>query len=155
MRIALYQPDIAANVGTIIRLGSCMGIPVDIIEPCGFPFGDASLRRAGLDYLPKATVIRHTSWQEFSDSKTTRVVLATTKSALAYYDFKFDETDTLLLGSETSGVPQQVAETCNAAVRIPMRQGMRSLNVAVAAGMIVGEMLRQTRALPGGNPNEH
>ena len=145
MRIALFQPDIAANTGTIIRLGACMNIGIDIIEPCGFPFGDAALRRAGLDYIPKADIQRHTSWPQFRSANAGRLVLASTKATIAYTQFKFAENDTLLLGQESAGVPEYVSGGCDAKLRIPMAASTRSLNVAVAAAMIVGEMIRQTR----------
>lgn len=135
-----------------------MGVPIDIIEPCGFPFGDAALRRAGLDYIPKAQVTRHASWDAFRAAPRTRLVLATTRGSTPYTDFAFEEHDTLMLGRETSGVPAEVAEACDARVFIPMVEGMRSLNVAVAAGMILGEMLRQTRTnsrAKGEMRNEH
>lgn len=135
-----------------------MGVPIDIIEPCGFPFGDAALRRAGLDYLPKAQVTRHTSWSSFVATRPTRLILASTAGNTAYTDATYREDDTLLLGQETSGVPQHVAEACGERVFIPMVEGMRSLNVAVAAGMILGEMLRQTRmnaSAKGEMRNEH
>jgi tRNA (cytidine/uridine-2'-O-)-methyltransferase len=148
MRIALFQPDIAANVGTIIRLGACMAVAVDIIEPCGFPFGDAALKRAGLDYLPRATVTRHDSWQAFERANAGRLVLATTKAAHVYTDFAFRPGDTLLFGRESAGVTPEVAASAGGRIRVPMADGMRSLNVAVAAGMILGEALRQTGLLP-------
>jgi len=145
MRIALYQPDIAANTGTIIRLGACMGVAIDIIEPCGFPFGDAAMRRAGMDYVPKAMVIRHAGWEAFRASTSGRVILATTRATTSYTEWRYQADDTLLLGSETAGVPPEVACASDGAVAIRMQPDRRSLNVAVAAGMILGEMLRQTR----------
>jgi len=145
MRIALYQPDIAANTGTIIRLGACMGVAVDIIEPCGFPYGDAAMRRAGLDYMPKAQVTRHDSWQAFRVTIQGRIILASTKAHTPYTGFAFRPDDTLLMGQETAGVPDAVHAAADAAVLIPMQASTRSLNVALAAGMILGEMLRQTR----------
>ncbi|MFN8948552.1 MAG: tRNA (cytidine(34)-2'-O)-methyltransferase [Alphaproteobacteria bacterium] len=145
MRIALYQPDIAANTGTIIRLGACMGVAVDIIEPCGFPYGDAAMRRAGLDYMPKAQVTRHDSWQAFRVTLQGRMILASTKAQTPYTSFAFRPDDTLLMGQETAGVPDAVHAAADAAVLIPMQGSTRSLNVALAAGMILGEMLRQTR----------
>jgi tRNA (cytidine/uridine-2'-O-)-methyltransferase len=148
MRIALFEPDIAANVGTIIRLGACMAVAVDIIEPCGFPFGDASLKRAGLDYLPRAAVTRHASWRAFEQARTGRLILATTKAAQAYTQYEFQAGDTLIFGRESAGVTPEVAAAATAAIRIPMTVGMRSLNVAVSAGMILGEALRQTDLLP-------
>jgi tRNA (cytidine/uridine-2'-O-)-methyltransferase len=148
MRIALFEPDIAANAGTIIRLGACMGIAVDIIEPCGFPFGDASLKRAGLDYLPRATVDRHASWDAFRGKLQRRLIVATTKARMAYTDFAFEPGDTLLFGRESAGVTDEVVKAARALIRVPMADGMRSLNVAVTAGMILGEALRQTAAFP-------
>jgi tRNA (cytidine/uridine-2'-O-)-methyltransferase len=148
MRLALFEPDIAANTGTIIRLGACMGVAVDIIEPCGFPFGDASLKRAGLDYLPRATVIRHASWDAFRGKLEGRLILATTKASLPYTDFRFAPTDTLLFGRESAGVTDEVAKTADARIRVPMAEAFRSLNVAVTAGMILGEALRQTATFP-------
>lgn len=145
MRIALFQPDIAANTGTIIRLGACMGVAVDIIEPCGFPYGDAAMRRAGLDYMPKAQVTRHDSWQAFRVTLQGRMILASTKAQTPYTSFAFRPDDTLLMGQETAGVPDAVHAAADAAVLIPMQGSTRSLNVALAAGMILGEMLRQTR----------
>jgi len=148
MRIALFEPDIAANVGTIIRLGACMAIAIDIIEPCGFPFGDTALKRAGLDYLPRAAVTRHTSWRAFDQIRSGRLILATTKTANTYTNFHYRTDDTLLFGRESAGVTPEVAGAADAEVRIPMADDMRSLNVAVAAGMILGEALRQTGMLP-------
>lgn len=145
MRIALFQPDIAANTGTIIRLGACMGVAVDIIEPCGFPYGDAAMRRAGLDYMPKAQVTRHDSWQAFRVTLQGRIILASTKAQTPYTSFAFRPDDTLLMGQETAGVPDAVHAAADAAVLIPMQGSTRSLNVALAAGMILGEMLRQTQ----------
>ena len=148
MRIALFEPDIAANVGTIIRLGACMAVAIDIIEPCGFPFGDAALKRAGMDYLPRATVTRHDSWQAFERMRNGRLILATTKAERAYTDFAYRPDDTLLFGRESAGVTPEVAAIADGLVRVPMTEGMRSLNVAVTAGMILGEALRQTGLLP-------
>ncbi len=148
MRIALFQPDIAPNVGTIIRLGACMGVAIDIIEPCGFPFGDASLKRAGLDYLPRASITRHASWSAFCGNRAGRLIVATTKAARPYTDFAFNGNDTLLFGRESAGVTDDVIGAADACVAIPMSEGTRSLNVAVAAGMILGEALRQTAGFP-------
>lgn len=122
-----------------------MGVAVDIIEPCGFPFGDASLKRAGLDYLPRASLTRHASWETFRGKLAGRLVLATTKATLPYTRFEFRESDTLLFGRESAGVPDEVSSAADAQIRVAMAEGMRSLNVAVAAGMILGEALRQTR----------
>lgn len=148
MRIALFEPDIAANTGTIIRLGACMGVGVDVIEPCGFPFGDASLKRASLDYLPLADVVRHDSWRAFVAQNKARLVLATTKAAQSYANFAFDRDDTLIFGRESAGVTEDVVAAAAAQVRIPMKPGLRSLNVALSAAVIVSEALRQTGQLP-------
>jgi tRNA (cytidine/uridine-2'-O-)-methyltransferase len=147
MRIALFEPDIAANTGTIIRLGACMNVAIDIIEPCGFPFGDASLKRAGLDYLPRAAVTRHASWAAFRAQQNGRLILATTKASKPYADIAYRADDILLFGRESAGVTDDVAAAAEERVRIPMANGLRSLNVAVAAAMILGEALRQTGAL--------
>lgn len=148
MRIALFEPDIAANTGTIIRLGACMGVAIDIIEPCGFPFGDASLKRAGMDYLPRASVHRHASWDAFRGKLQGRLVVATTKADTTYTDITFRSDDTILFGRESAGVTDEVVKSAHELVRIPMAEGLRSLNVAVTAGMILGEALRQTGAFP-------
>ena len=125
-----------------------MGVAIDIIEPCGFPFGDASLKRAGLDYLPRARLDRHDSWDAFRGKLHGRLIVATTKARTAYTDFAFESGDTLLLGRESAGVTDEVVKAAHALVRIPMAEGMRSLNVAVTAGMILGEALRQTATFP-------
>ena len=161
MRLALYQPDIPQNTGTILRLGACVNVPVDIIEPCGFPFSDRSLKRAGMDYLSHVTVVRHLSWEDFLESRlsteklrNSRLVLLTTHASTAYIDFAFRPGDTLLLGRESAGVPEPVHEAADARVRIPMALCVRSLNIAVAAGMVLGEALRQTGLPPFGNNRE-
>lgn len=149
MEIALYQPDIAPNVGTLIRLGACMGTPVHIIEPCGFPFGAKDLRRAVMDYSQIAKVTRHSSWEAFCRAtKHQRHVLLTTKSAVSYTDYSFTNTDILLLGRESAGVPETVHESCIGKVTIPMKSEARSVNVALAASMVLGEALRQTDGFP-------
>lgn len=146
MRIALYQPDIPQNTGTILRLAACLGIPVDIIAPAGFDLSARALRRAGLDYLDHVELERHESWTAFRGSRSGhRIVLLTTKAELRHVDFSFAADDLLLFGRETSGVPDAVHDTADARIRIPMRPGMRSLNVALAAGIAVAEALRQTR----------
>ncbi|MGB5092551.1 MAG: tRNA (cytidine(34)-2'-O)-methyltransferase [Parvibaculum sp.] len=146
MRLALYEPDIPQNTGTLIRLGACLGLPVDIIEPCGFIWSDARLKRAGLDYGPLAEVCRHDSWTDFLKNRPAdaRLVLLTTRSAMPYADFTFAPGDTLILGRESAGVPEAVHGAVDARVTIPMRPPARSLNVAVAAAMVLGEALRQT-----------
>lgn len=151
MEIALFQPDIAGNVGTILRTAACFGVPAHIIEPCGFPFGDAALKRAGMDYAVRANVRRHAEWgafREWSQTGERRTVLLTTAGATPLPDFTFDPDDILLFGSEGSGVPRHVHETVSARVAIPMQSGFRSLNVAVAAGIALAEALRQTKGYP-------
>lgn len=151
MDIALYQPDIAGNVGTILRTAACLGVPAHIIEPCGFPFSDGALRRAGMDYAERANIRRHPDWgafQAWQQDQRRRLVLMTTAGATPLPDFDFVQGDILLLGSESSGVPPHVHETAAARVAIPMRSGFRSLNVAVAAGIALGEALRQTKGFP-------
>lgn len=149
MRIALYQPDIPQNTGTILRLAACFGVPVDIIEPAGFPWDDAKLRRAGMDYRDLAEVARHVSWTAFCAARSPgRLVLLTTRADHSPYDFSFAPDDTLLLGRESAGVPDDVHDACDARLRIPMVAGVRSLNVAVAAALGLGEALRQCRGFP-------
>lgn len=144
MRLALFEPDIPQNTGTLIRLGACMGVPVDIIEPCGFVFSDRSLKRAGMDYLERATINRHDSWGAFLENRDqSRLILLSTKAAQPYTDFEFRNDDTLLLGRESAGVPDHVVEQADASVLIPMAEGTRSLNVAIAGAMVLGEALRQ------------
>lgn len=144
MRLALFQPDMPGNVGTILRLAACFGIPVDIIEPCGFPFSDKRLRRAGMDYVPAAEVIGHGDWASFAAQRTGRLVLLTTRAAVRLPDARFQRDDILLLGSEGAGVPDNVHDAADLRVRIPLQPGFRSLNVAVAAGIALAEALRQT-----------
>jgi tRNA (cytidine/uridine-2'-O-)-methyltransferase len=143
--IALYQPDIPPNVGTIMRLGACLGVAVHIIEPAGFAWSERSLRRAALDYAEGVRIIRHVSYEAFCSSISgRRQVLLSTKARLAYTDFAFRKEDILIMGRETGGVPEEVHRSVEASVTIPMRTGMRSLNVAVACAMALGEALRQT-----------
>jgi tRNA (cytidine/uridine-2'-O-)-methyltransferase len=152
MRLALYEPDIPQNAGTILRLAACLGVAVDVIQPAGFEMTDRALRRAGLDYLAHVEVEQHQDFAAFDAlrrSRGSRLVLLTTRSAVAYTDFAFVQMDTLLLGRESAGVPQAVHQAADARVRIPIRPGLRSLNVAVAAAMVLGEALRQTGGLPG------
>lgn len=148
MRLALFEPDIPQNAGALIRLGACMGVPVEIIEPCGFLLDDARLKRAGMDYLERATVVRHASWDAFIRATTGRLILLTTKGAQSYFAFRFEPTDMLILGRESAGVPQHVHEAAAARLRIPMKEGLRSLNVALAGAMVLGEALRQTKGFP-------
>lgn len=148
MRIALYQPDIAGNVGTILRLCACMGVGLDLIEPMGFPWGTSAMKRAGMDYSQAAHVTRHTDWEAFLASVDGRIVLATTKAAVRLDAARFEARDILLFGSEGSGVPDDVHARADLRVRVPMRAGLRSLNVAVSAAMMLGHALEQTSGWP-------
>jgi tRNA (cytidine/uridine-2'-O-)-methyltransferase len=149
MRLALYEPDIPQNAGALIRLGACMGVAIDIIEPCGFLFTDKNFRRAGMDYLDHAEFVRHASWRAFLDARAPgRLVLLTTKASLAYTDHAFYPDDTILLGRESAGVPQAVHDRADARLLIPLRPALRSLNVAQAGAMVLGEALRQTKSFP-------
>ena len=151
MRLALYQPDQPQNVGTLMRLAACLGVPADLIEPLGFPFDDKRLKRAGMDYLEGVDLTRHPSWASFQAVKGPgRVILMTTKASVRLPDFSFQSDDILLLGRESAGVPDDVHDAADARVRIPVTEGCRSLNVAVAGAMALGEALRQTRAFPDG-----
>jgi len=146
LRIALYQPDIPQNTGTVLRLCACLGIEAHIIEPAGFPASDRAFRRAGLDYLDAVALVRHASWREFEAWRRRqrhRLVLFTTAATASYLDYRFDSDDILLFGRESAGVPQDVHASTDARLVIPMRPGQRSLNVAIAAAMAVGEALRQ------------
>jgi tRNA (cytidine/uridine-2'-O-)-methyltransferase len=146
MRIALYQPDIPQNCGALLRLGACLGVGVDIIEPCGFLFSDKGLKRAGMDYLAEADYARHVSWAAYRAAKAPgRIVLLTSKGQASFTDFAFAADDTILLGRESAGVPDDVHNAVDARLRIPMRPGMRSINVAQAGAMVLGEALRQTK----------
>ncbi|KTE10777.1 tRNA (cytidine(34)-2'-O)-methyltransferase [Sphingopyxis sp. H115] len=151
MEIAMFQPDIAGNVGTTLRTAACFGVLAHIIEPCGFPFSDGALKRAGMDYATRANVRRHADWDgffEWSADAGRRVVLLTTAGATPLPAFEFAWGDILLLGAESSGVPPHVHDAAAARVAIPMRSGFRSLNVAVAAGIALAEALRQTKGFP-------
>ena len=157
MRLALYQPDIPQNAGTILRLAACMGVAVDVIGPAGFDFSDRNLRRAGLDYLDHVEIARHVSFTAYLASRRDaapaagspgRLVLLTTAGDIAYPAYRFSAGDTLLLGRESAGAPADVHSAADARVRIPLRPGLRSLNIAVAAAMVLGEALRQTGGLP-------
>ena len=149
MRLVLFEPDIPQNVGSLLRLGACLGVAVDIVEPCGFVFGGAQLRRAGMDYLEHADFVRHSSWAAFlAQHKTGRIVLATSRGVMPYTDFAFAADDAILLGRESAGVPDNVLARADARLRIPMTSGLRSINVAQAGAMILGEALRQTGMFP-------
>lgn len=145
MRLALYQPDIPQNAAALIRLGACLSVPVDIIEPCGFVFSDSGFRRAGLDYVALAAIVRHETFDAFLARLPGRLVLLTTRARRSYIDFAFVPGDTLLLGRESAGVPDAVHARADDRVRIPMKPGLRSLNVAQAGAMVLGEALRQTQ----------
>ncbi|MGK2284880.1 tRNA (cytidine(34)-2'-O)-methyltransferase [Pedomonas sp. V897] len=147
MRLALFEPEIPPNTGTMLRLGACLGVPVDIIEPCGFPFSDRSFKRAGLDYVDFAEVKRHIEFAAFNawrQAEGYRLVLVETTGTLRHIDFAYSPKDIIMLGRETSGTPPEVEAACDAVVRIPMKPGLRSLNVATAAAIVLSEALRQT-----------
>ena len=144
MRLALHQPDIAGNVGTLLRTAACFGMAVDVIEPAGFAWNDRALRRAGMDYAGAAAVTRHADWAAFRAAAGGRLVLLTTRGATPLYDARFAADDVLLLGSEGAGVPDTVHAAADLRVRIPMCPGFRSLNVAVAGAIVLAEALRQT-----------
>jgi len=149
--LALFQPDIPQNAGTIMRLGACLGVTIHIVEPAGFDISDRNLKRAGLDYLAHTTLLRHTGWDAFErwrrDSGN-RLVLLTTRGSTRYAGFTFADGDILMLGRESAGVPEAVHQAADARLAIPMVAGMRSLNVATAAAMVLGEALRQTGGFP-------
>ena len=147
MRIALYEPDIPQNTGTILRLAACLGVEAHIVEPAGFPTSDRAFRRAGMDYLDQVALLRHPNWNAFEAWRRRiggRLILFTTRATLFYYDYAYGADDVLLFGRESAGVPDAVHAAADVRLVIPMAGGMRSLNVAVAAAMAVGEALRQT-----------
>ncbi len=147
MRLALYQPDIPQNTGTILRMAACLGVAVDIIGPTGFDMTDRALRRAGLDYLVHVEIVRHLDWSHFEAARRemrSRLVLATTHGAMPYVQATFVVTDTVLLGRESAGVGEHVHAAADLRVRVPIAAGLRSLNIAVAGAMVLGEALRQT-----------
>ena len=146
LRIALYQPDIAGNTGTILRFAACLGLGVDVIEPAGFPLSDKALKRAGMDYLEMAALIRHVDWNAFEDWRRNdgrRLVLLSTKAAAPYTIFSFADGDILLFGRESAGVPDPVHQAADARLTIPMQGAARSINVALSVAMVAGEALRQ------------
>lgn len=152
IRLALYQPDIPQNAGTLLRLSACLNVAVDIIEPCGFVFDDRKLRRAGMDYLDHARYVRHPSWPAFlADllARGRRLVLLTTRGDVRHDRFPFAPGDTIMVGRESVGVPPEVAQAAQARIRVPMMAGPRSLNVALAAALVTGEALRQLDGFPG------
>ena len=149
LRLALYQPDIPGNTGTILRLAACLGVSVDIIEPAGFDLSDRNLKRAGMDYIAAVTLTRHVSWERFEAWRADtgrRLVLASTRAAEPYTRFAFQADDILLFGRESAGVPDHVHDRADARIVIPMAPGQRSLNIAMATAMVVGEAMRQTGA---------
>ena len=151
MRIALLEPDIPQNTGTILRLAACLGLEAHLIEPAGFPISDRAFRRAGMDYLDHVALVRHASWDAFDlwrRQTSLRVILFTTRASLPFFAHEFGPSDILLFGRETSGVPDRVHAAADARLVIPMRPGLRSLNVAMTCAIAVGEALRQTRQWP-------
>jgi tRNA (cytidine/uridine-2'-O-)-methyltransferase len=152
MRIALYEPDIPQNTGTILRTCACLGVAAHIIEPAGFPVTDRAFRRAGMDYLDQVAITRHASFAAFEAwraAEKLRLVLLTTAAERSYLDHHFSAQDVILLGRESAGVPEAVHQAADARLRIPIRPGLRSLNIAVAAALVAGEALRQTGGFPG------
>lgn len=143
MSLTLYQPDIPQNVGAAMRLCACLGIPLNIIEPCGFPWKEKEFKRTGMDYIGLAQVTRFTSWHDFTKNHQGRIILMTTKGSVPYTQFKFKQGDTLLAGRESVGVPQDIHQAADCGVYIPMAGQARSLNVINASAMIMGEALRQ------------
>ena len=149
MRVAMYEPEIAGNVGAVMRLCACLGADLDLIEPMGFVWDDRRVRRAAMDYIDHVGVTRHADFSRFRESAgASRIVLFTTKAHASSYDFEYRPDDILLFGKESAGVPQSVAEASHAQVRLPMRAGVRSMNVATSAGIALAEALRQTGTLP-------
>ena len=151
MRIALFQPDIPQNTGTILRLCACLGLEAHIVEPAGFPVSDRAFRRAGMDYLDQVRIVRHESWHDFEQWRRQhglRLVLFTTQAATPYLDHRFTDRDILMFGRESAGVPEDVHAAADARLLIPLQAGLRSLNVAMAVAMAAGEALRQTRRTP-------
>jgi len=154
MRLALFQPDIPQNTGTLLRLGACLDLPLDIIEPCGFIFNEKAMKRAGMDYLNMATYRRHNSWQDFlayreeHPEEYGRIILLTTHASKPYTEFEFKPNDIILMGRESAGVPEAVHNIADSRLLIPMNQNARSINVAVSAVMVIGEALRQTNLFP-------
>lgn len=148
MRVVLYQPDIAGNLGAAMRTCACLGVPLEVIEPCGFPLTAKALRRTAMDYGAPDTLLRHKSWNAFAESNQGRIVLLTTKGATPVQDFAFETNDTLLFGRESAGVPDDVHAIADGRVIIPMAKGVRSYNLANSVSITLFEALRQTKALP-------
>ena len=150
MRIALFEPEIAGNVGAVMRLGACLGATVDLIEPMGFEWDDKRVRRTAMDYIDHVSITRHASFDAFRATVgSSRLVLFTTKTTRSAYELEYRADDILLFGKESAGVPQSVSDICDERVRIPLRAEVRSLNLATAAALALGEALRQTGSLPG------
>jgi tRNA (cytidine/uridine-2'-O-)-methyltransferase len=148
MRLCLYQPEIAGNVGAVMRLGACMGVPVDLIEPMGFDWDDRRVRRTAMDYIDHVEVLRHAGFDAFRKAVAGRLILFTTKGLESPYVYAFQEDDILMFGQESAGVPAHVAGQCDARLRIPIRGQVRSFNLATSAALALGEALRQTDGLP-------
>lgn len=154
MRLALFQPDIPQNTGTLLRLGACLDLSIDIIEPCGFVFSKQTLKRAGMDYLDLVNYKRHNSWDDFLEHKNNhpeeygRIILLTTKASKPYTDFQFLPNDIILMGRESAGVPDCVHKIADSRLIIPMNKNARSINVAISAVMVIGEALKQTNLFP-------
>lgn len=151
MRLVLFQPEIPENTGTLLRLSACLGIKVDMIQPFGFLFSEKRLKRAGMDYIHEVSVTQHSCWKEYSlslERQNRRLILLSSEGYCPYTTFSFLPTDALMVGKESTGVPQEIYDICDAVVSIPMRPSFRSLNVAVAASMVIGEALRQTQQFP-------
>ena len=156
MRLALFQPDIPQNLGAAIRLGACLDVPIEVVEPCGFPLSDAAIRRSAMDYAVQAQVTRHAGWSDFREMARRdhrRIILFTTHSTRALHGFEFAADDILLFGRESAGVPNEVHQGCDAALVIPLAAGARSLNVVTAAAIALSEALRQTNAFPTASGN--
>ena len=148
MRIALFEPEIAGNVGAVMRLGACLGLAVDLIEPLGFTWDDRRVRRTAMDYIDHVEVRRHHDFDSFRAANPGRLALFTTRATTRLHDFRFEESDVLLFGKESGGVPAEIAERCEARLRIPQRSEVRSFNLATAATLAAAEALRQTGGLP-------
>ena len=151
MRLALFQPDIPQNLGAALRLGACLDVPIEVVEPCGFPLSDAGIRRAAMDYGGRARLTRHAGWRDFETAMRrdgARIVLFTTRAASPYQYFEHEPGDVLLFGRESAGAPPEVHAAADARVFIPLAPGARSLNVVAAAAMALGEALRQTGGFP-------
>ncbi len=149
LMLALYQPDIPQNAGTMMRLCACLGVGLDIIEPCGFVLDDKKLKRAAMDYMDHLNYMRHRSWEDFRvQTGGRRVILLTTKAEIPYQQFHFHPDDILLVGRESAGVPDEVHTNVDAAIKVPMQKTVRSLNVGMAAAIVLAEALRQTESFP-------